>query len=88
LMVEEPQEAKTHGQDKDQETDEAEMLGVLHAVLVCQLTLPVWLREKEIVTTGNLPRTAHFSSASTDPYHIYPQALMPIGPITWKAQEM
>jgi hypothetical protein len=38
LMVKEPQEAKTHGQDKDQETDEAEMLGMLHAVLSCRLT--------------------------------------------------
>ena len=32
-MVEERQEAQTHGQDKDQETDEAEMLGIPHAVL-------------------------------------------------------
>ena len=79
-MVEEPQEAKTHGQDKDQETDEAEMLGILHAVLMSYV--------REDVTTDNLPRTAYSSTASTNPYHIYPQALMPIGPITWKPREM
>jgi hypothetical protein len=38
LMMEQPQEAKTYGQNKDQETDEAEIRGILHAVLSCRLT--------------------------------------------------